>query len=183
VRARVEAAYDAAGLAWLPPLGFENTFALVVRPDAGVRTISDAVGPATGWQAAFGYEFQSRPDGAPLLERVYGLRFAAVRTMDLGLLYRALAEEQVDLAVGNTTDATIDRLGLVVLADDRRAFPPYEAAPVVRRDALARHPTLGPALRTLAGALDAATMRRLNGRVDVERHSPGQVVAAWLAAR
>lgn len=183
VRARVTAAYDAANLVWLPPLGFDNTFALVVRPDAGVDTISAAVPRAAAWQAAFGYEFASRPDGAPLLTRTYGLRFAGVRTMDLGLLYQALGARTVDLVVGSATDAAIDRLGLVVLADDRHAFPPYEAAPVARRAALDRHPALGPALSALAGTLDAATMRRLNAAVDVERRAPAEVVAAWLAAR
>ena len=183
VRRRVAEGYERAGLVWLPPLGFDNTFALVVRPDAGVRTISTAVAPASGWQAAFGYEFASRPDGAPLLGRVYGLRFAGVRTMDLGLLYQALTERQVDLVVGSVTDAAIDRWGLVVLDDDRHAFPPYEAAPVVRHDALERYAHLEPALRSLAGALDAAAMRRLNAAVDVEHRAPAEVVAAWLASR
>ncbi|HWP65424.1 MAG TPA: glycine betaine ABC transporter substrate-binding protein [Candidatus Limnocylindria bacterium] len=183
VRVRVAAAYEAAGLAWMPPLGFDNTFALVVRPGAGVRRISDAVPRAASWQAAYGYEFASRADGAPLLERVYGLRFAGVRTMDLGLLYQALAERQVDLVVGSATDAAIDRWDLVVLEDDRHAFPPYEAAPVVRRDALVRHAGLAGALGALAGTLDAAAMRRLNAAVDIERRSPAEVVTAWLASR
>ena len=183
VRARVAAAYEPAGLVWLPPLGFDNTFALVVRPDAGVRTISAAVAPAVKWNAAYGYEFQSRPDGAPLLSRVYGLRFAGVRTMDLGLLYRALSERQVDLVVGSATDAAIDRWGLVMLEDDRHAFPPYEAAPVVRRAALERHAGLAAALERLGGTLDAAAMRRLNAEVETERRSPAQVVTAWLDSR
>jgi glycine betaine/choline ABC-type transport system substrate-binding protein len=183
VRARVAAAYAAAGLEWLPPLGFDNTFALVVRPDAGVRTISEALPKASGWNAAFGYEFQSRPDGAPLLARVYGLRFGAVHTMDLGLLYRALVDRQADLVVGSATDAAIDRWDLVVLDDDRHAFPPYEAAPVVRREALAAHPGLDAALRGLGGRLDVATMRRLNAAVDVEKKSPAEAVATWLASR
>jgi glycine betaine/choline ABC-type transport system substrate-binding protein len=183
VRARVQAAYEPAGLVWLPALGFDNTFALVVRRDAGVDTISEAVAPAASWHAAYGYEFASRPDGAPLLSRVYGLRFAGVRTMDLGLLYQALAERRVDLVVGSMTDAAIDRWGLVTLDDDRHAFPPYEAAPVVRRDALDRHAGLAGALRPLGGSLDAAAMRRLNAAVDVERRSPAEVVTAWLDSR
>jgi glycine betaine/choline ABC-type transport system substrate-binding protein len=180
---RVRAAYGDAGLEWLPPLGFDNTFALVVRPDAGVTTISAAVPRATDWSAAFGYEFQSRPDGAPLLERVYGMRFRAVHTMDLGLLYRALVLGRVDLAAGSATDAAIDRLRLIVLDDDRNAFPPYEAAPVVRRDALARDPRIRPALESLAGMLDAAAMRRLNAAVDPDGRSPAEVITAWRAER
>jgi len=181
VLARVREAYAAAGLVWTAPLGFNNTFALVVRPDAGVGTISAAVAPARRWTAAFGYEFQQRPDGYPALARVYGLEFGQVRTMDLGLLYRALAERQADLAVGSATDGLIDRLGLVVLADDRRAFPPYEAAPVVRQAALDRFPPLGPALDGLGGRLTVATMRRLNQAVDGDRRAPAEVVQELFA--
>jgi glycine betaine/choline ABC-type transport system substrate-binding protein len=100
--------------------------------------------------------------------------------MDLGLLYTALADRQADLVVGNATDGLIDALGLEVLADDRRAFPPYEAVPVARADMLARHPAAERALRALGGRLDAGAMRRLNHAVDGERSSPAAVVASWL---
>ena len=181
VLARVRAAYAPAGLVWLAPLGFDNTFALVVRPDAGVRTISAAVGPARGWTAAFGYEFQQRPDGFPALERVYDLRFRDVRTMDLGLLYRALADRQVDLGVGSATDGLIDALGFVILADDRHAFPPYEAVPVARQATLDRFPDLRGALDRLGGTISAATMRKLNQAVDGEHRAPAEVVRQFLA--
>jgi glycine betaine/choline ABC-type transport system substrate-binding protein len=183
VRARVAAGYAPAGLEWLPPLGFDNTFALVVRPDAGVTTISEAVAPARAWQAAFGYEFGTRPDGLPALTRVYGLAFAGVRTMDLGLVYRALVARDVDLAVGSATDGLIDALGLRVLSDDRHAFPPYEAAPVVRAATLARHAGLRSTLAALGGTIDAAAMRRLNRAVDEEHRDVGAVIRAWRAGR
>ncbi len=181
VLARVREAYAAAGLVWMTPLGFDNTFALVVRPDAGVGTISAAVLPARSWTAGFGYEFQQRADGFPALERVYGLAFRDVRTMDLGLLYRALAERQVDLAAGSATDGLIDALGFVVLRDDRRAFPPYEAVPVVRQAALDRFPPLRGALEGLGGRLSVATMRRLNQAVDVDHEAPAAVVRDLFA--
>lgn len=180
VLARVREVYADAGLVWMAPLGFDNTFALVVRPDAGVSTISAAVAPARGWRAAVGYEFQQRADGLPALERIYGLAFTDVRTMDLGLLYRALADRQADLVVGSATDAPIAAQGLVVLADDRHAFAPYEAAPVVRRAALERHPGLGAALERLAGRIDADTMRRMNLAVDHDRRPPAEVAAKLL---
>lgn len=176
---RVRAAYDADDLAWLDPLGFDNTFALVTRADMGATSISQAVPLAGTWRAAFGYEFEQRADGYPALQRIYGLRFAEVRTMDLGLLYRALVDEQVDLVVGNATDGLIDAFGLSVLTDDRAAFPPYEAVPVIRKAVLERHPQVGPALRRLAGTLDAATMRSLNHHVDGARTSPAEVVRRW----
>lgn len=180
VLARVRDGYAAAGLEWTAPLGFDNTFALVVRPDVAATTISEAVVPARGWTAGFGYEFQSRTDGYPRLQSAYGLAFGTVRTMDLGLLYRALLDGQVALVVGSATDGLIAAHDLRILADDRRAFPPYEAVPVVRRDALARYPALGPALAALGGRIDAATMRRMNLAVDGARRSPADVASAWI---
>lgn len=181
VYARVAAAYRPAGLEWLPPLGFDNTFAMVVRPDEPARTLSDAVAGASAWRAGFGYEFQTRPDGYPALKRVYGLGFKEIRTMDLGLLYRALADRQVDVAAGSATDGLITSMGLRVLADDRHAFPPYEAAPIVRSDALARHPGLRDALAKLGGTISADAMRRMNDAVDGKHEDAASVVREWRA--
>jgi osmoprotectant transport system substrate-binding protein len=180
VLTQVREAYGAAGLVWTAPLGFDNTFALVIRGDdasqTGVRTISDAVRVASGWRAGFGYEFKERVDGYPGLARTYGLAFKEVRIMDLGLLYRALVDRQVDVVAGNATDGQIERLKLVVLEDDRKYFPPYEAAPVVRRAVLEKYPALAAAFDGLAGTLTAETMRRLNLAVDGEHKSPADVV-------
>jgi osmoprotectant transport system substrate-binding protein len=179
--AKVRAAYEPAGLAWTAPLGFDNTFALVVRGDEAQRTLSEAVERAKTWRAAFGYEFQQRADGYPALKRVYGLAFADIRTMDLGLLYHALTERQADVVVGSATDAAISRFDLRVLEDDRHAFPPYEAVPVVRRDAMEKFPALAAALDKLGGTIDVATMRRMNEAVDVEHRSPADVAREFLA--
>lgn len=180
---RVAAAYRDAGIEWLPALGFDDTFAMVVRGDAAPTTLSEAVGPARGWRAGFGYEFQTRPDGYPALQRVYGLTFAEVRTMDLGLLYRALADRQVDVAAGNATDGLIAAMGLRILADDRHAFPPYEAAPVARTETLAHHPALRDALAALGGTLGADAMRRMNQAVDGDHRDVATVVREWRARR
>lgn len=179
---RVAAAYDAVDLEWLPPLGFDNTFAMVVRGDEPARTLSDAIAAAPGWRAGFGYEFQTRPDGYPSLQRVYGLGFKEIRTMDLGLLYRALGDRQVDVAAGSMTDGQIQAMGLRVLADDRHAFPPYEAAPVVRGAALARHPALAVALAKLGGTISADAMRRMNQAVDGAHRDAATVVREWRQA-
>jgi len=181
ILAKVRAAYAPAGLVWTSPLGFDNTFALVVRGDAAATTISEAVATAKSWRAAFGYEFQQRADGYPALARVYGLAFGDIRTMDLGLLYRALLDRQADVVVGSATDAAIARFSLRVLNDDRHAFPPYEAVPVVRRAALDQHPGLEAALEALGGRLDLAAMRRLNEAVDGAGRSPADVVREFLA--
>jgi osmoprotectant transport system permease protein len=183
---RVQAAYqDRFAAEWLPPLGFNNTFAILVRGDEarrlGLRTVSDGAAQAPQWKAAFGQDFISREDGYPGFARVYGLRFAEPpREMDLSLTYRALASRQVDLIAGNSTDGLIDKLDLFQLEDDRRYFPPYQAAPVLRSDTAKRHPEVAAALRELAGAITDQEMRRLNHAVDGERQDPKQVAREFL---
>ncbi len=173
---------------WLKPLGFENTFALVVRGEEArrlkLRTISDLARQAPHWRAGFGYEFMERADGFPGLARTYGLRFAEPpRIMDLGLLYRALRERQVDVVAGNSTDGLIAALDLAVLEDDRHYFPPYDAVPLVRAEILRRHPEVRAALEQLGGCLSAEEMRRLNYAVDGEHRDPREVIREFLRAK
>src|SRR6266446_3239876 len=148
-----------------PPLGFNDTFAIEIRGEdarrLGLKTISQSARFTPQWRPGFGYEFMERPDGYKGLIATYGLRFAAPpRIMDLGLLTRALKEKQVDMAAGNATDGLIPALDLFVLDDDRHYFPPYEAVPVIRKDALLRHPQIGVALRELAGQISDDDMRQ-----------------------
>jgi osmoprotectant transport system substrate-binding protein len=175
-----------------PGLGFEDTFAMVVRGDdarrLGLKTISDAVkispDPERGWRLGVGYEFQSRPDGLQGLEAAYGLKFAGdPRTMDLGLLYRALASGQVDMVAGNSTDGPIRALGFVVLADDLHYFPPYEAVPLVREDSLKRHPGIQVAVDRLAGKVSADEVRGMNDAVDGQHRDVGEVVREFRKSK
>jgi osmoprotectant transport system permease protein len=183
---RVRRRYADGGVTLLPPLGFENTFAILVRGDdarrLGLKTIEDAVAPARGWQAGFGYEFLQRADGYPGLADKYGLRFAAPpRAMDLSLIYRALAERQVDLIAGDATSGLIAAYDLFMLADNRRYFPPYDAVPVARAAALLEEPRVRQALESLAGRISLADMRRMNQAVDAGREEPAAVARAFLA--
>lgn len=186
VYARVKSGYaQRFDLAVGPPLGFDDTFAIVIRgQDArrlGLKTISQAAAYTPQWRAGFGYEFMERPDGYKGLAATYGLRFAAPpRIMDLGLLTRALKDRQVDLIAGNNTDGLIPALDLAVLEDDRHYLPPYQAVPVIRQDTLRRHPEVGRALDALAGTISDDDMRRLNYAVDGEHHDAGQVVREFL---
>jgi osmoprotectant transport system substrate-binding protein len=164
-----------------PPLGFEDTFAMVVRGEdarrLGLKTIDDAVTHAGQMKLGVGYEFEERPDGLRGLEAAYGLRFAgAPRVMDLGLLYRALEAHQVDIVAGNSTDGPIRALGLVVLEDDRHYFPPYQAVPLVREDSIRRHPEIQTALDRLAGKVTAAEVQSMNDVVDAQHRDVGDVV-------
>ncbi|RMG53459.1 MAG: ABC transporter substrate-binding protein [Acidobacteria bacterium] len=175
-------------LVWMEPLGFNNTFAIIIRGEDARRlhitTISQAATYAPRWRAGFGYEFMERKDGYPGLAKTYGLTFAEPpREMDLGLMYRALRDGRVDLVAGNSTDGLIAHLDLVVLEDDKHYFPPYEAAPVVRRDTLMRYPALGAALRRLGGFISEEEMRRLNYQVDGEHRDVKQVVRDFLEAK
>ncbi|MGH7566587.1 MAG: glycine betaine ABC transporter substrate-binding protein [Gemmatimonadota bacterium] len=174
-------------LAWGPPLGFDNTFALVVGKAVAdslrLTTISDLARVGSDMTAGFGPEFMARQDGYPGLSQAYGFEFGEVRQMELGLMYRALEEGQIDVAVANSTDGQIAGLGLVVLRDDRQYFPPYQAAPVVRRETLERRPALWEALLGLEGALDDEAMRELNYRVAVEGQDAAAVVRSWRESR
>jgi len=172
--------YADAGITLLDPLGFENTFAMLVRGDMatrlGLRTLSDAAAHAPSWRAGFGYEFLQRDDGFPGLARAYGLRFAAPPTaMDLSLIYRALAQGQVDLVAGDATSGLIDAYDLVMLEDDRHYFPPYDAAVVARSTTLLAHPEVRAALASLSGQITVAEMRRMNRAVDAEHRDPTEV--------
>ena len=187
VREKVAAEYARRwNLVWSPPLGFENTFALVMRGDdahrLGVTRISDlAARPEL--RPGFGYEFVERADGYPGLAAAYGLAFRArPREMDLGLLYAALEQNQVDVVAGNSTDGLIAAMRLAVLEDDRRYFPPYEAGYVVRRS-VSENPRVRRALDGLANVISVATMRELNAAVDRDRKSPKEVARAFLASR
>jgi glycine betaine/choline ABC-type transport system substrate-binding protein len=170
-----------------PPLGFENTFAILVRgADAkklNLKTISDAAPHTPQWRAGFGQDFMSRADGYPGFSKAYGLKFTAVREMDLSLTYIALSSQQVDLIAGNSTEGRIATLDLFQLADDRHYFPPYEAVYLVRQDSLARVPALREVLAKLANAISTDEMRRLNYEIDGKKRDAKEVVKEWLGSR
>jgi glycine betaine/choline ABC-type transport system substrate-binding protein len=168
-------------LEWLAPLGFSNSFAILVREqDArrlGLRTISDLARHAPRLRAAFGYEFLERSDGLPGLSKAYGLRFSAPPgVMDLALTYHALADKKVDVIAGDATNGLIDALRLVILVDDKHFFPAYDAAPLVSRRLADRAPKFREALLALAGKVTQEEMRRMNYEVDGRRRAPPTVV-------
>ncbi len=184
----VEADYARTGRTLLAPLGFNNTFAILVRAsDAsrlGLKTIDDLVRVEDSFQPGFGYEFLERPDGYNGLVKAYALSFRhSPRVMDLALMYRALAEGQVDVVAGDATNGLIDALNLTVLADDRHYFPPYDAVPVVATRSLLKTPAIGTAIRQLSGRVSDATMRRLNYEVDVQHRDIAEVAREFLGGR
>ncbi len=171
-----------------PALGFNDTFAMEIRGEEarrlGIKTLSQAAQYAPQWRAGFGYEFMERPDGFQGLVNTYGLRFAEKpRIMDLGLLARALQDHQIDFAGGNATDGLIPAMNLFVLEDDRRYFPPYEAVPVIREQALQQHPEVGSALAELGGKISDAEMQQMNYAVDGQHKDVQEVVREFLRSK
>ncbi|GAX36390.1 glycine betaine ABC transporter substrate-binding protein [Nodularia sp. NIES-3585] len=174
VHQKVKQAYaEQFKLEVMPSLGFENTFAMIIRGEDAkrynIQTLSEATKYTPQWRGGFGYEFLEREDGFPGLAKTYGMSFARPpQIMDLGLIYRALIQKQVDMVAGNSTDGQIARLGLVVLDDDKQYFPPYEAAPIVRKETLEKYPQLKAAINQLSGKITADEMRQLNNLVEGE---------------
>lgn len=183
---RARELYARGGLTLLRPLGFNNTFTILVRSDDaqtfGLNGISDLRSVAERWRPGFGYEFLQRDDGYAGLIRTYGLRFGSQpRAMDLSLIYRALADRQVDVIAGDATSAMIPAMHLTPLADDRHYFPPYDAVPVVRTSVLLRDPAISRAMERLAGRISERDMRDLNAAVDIDHRNVRDVVARFLA--
>ena len=188
VLAKVKAEYlSRFKIHWLDPLGFNNTFAMVIRGEDArkyqIETLSDAATHANGWTLGVGYEFQQRPDGLAGLLRTYKLPLKrSPRTMDLGLLYRALEQKQVNMVAASATDGLLSVLDVKVLKDDKRYFPPYQASLAVRADALAKHPPLKRALEQLSGLFSNEIMRTLNYQVDGKHRPVSEVAMTFLRA-
>jgi osmoprotectant transport system permease protein len=172
------------GLAASIPLGFSNSYALGMRGAEagrlGVRTVSD-LRKHPGLRFGLSHEFLGRRDGWPGLRAAYGLP-QKPRGLDHGLAYEALAAGEVDIVDLYTTDAKIERFGIAVLADDRHFFPPYDAVLLYRTDAPERFPRAFADLKKLEGRIDAATMRRLNARAEIDKLPFAQVAAEFLGA-
>lgn len=166
-------------LVWLDPLGIDNGFAMVVRSLQGIKTLSEAA--KTSWALGVGYEFEQRADGLAALRSTYGLQLkGSPKTMDLGLLYKAIEQGQVDMIAASATDGMLAKMDLTVLEDDKHAFPPYEVSLVAREQLLNERPEVRAALAELSGKFTNAKMRELNYQVDVEHRAVGEVADGFL---
>lgn len=169
---------------WLEPFGFDNTYAIAMREELAERLqierVSDLVAHAPNLRAGFSVEFGSREDGYPGLAVAYGLDFGSVKMIEHGLAYAAIQSDSIDVMDAYSTDSKLLRYDMRVLEDDREFFPPYHAAPLVRREALDAHPEIETALTKLAFRVTDAEIQRLNYSIDVERRSARDVVRSWL---
>jgi osmoprotectant transport system permease protein len=169
----------------IQPLGFNNTFAMIIRGEDAqrwqIKTLSEAAKYTPQWQAGFGYEFLERDDGYPGLAKTYGLKFANLKQMEIGLMYQALKEKKVDFIAANSTDGLIPALNLLILDDDKQYFPPYQAVPVFNQATLRKYPELGVAINQLAGLISTAEMQKMNYQVDNQSRPVEQVVEEFLS--
>jgi osmoprotectant transport system permease protein len=171
----------------MQPLGFNNTFAMIIRGEDAkrlqIKTLTEAAKYTPQMQAGFGYEFLERQDGYPGLAKTYGLKFASIKQMELGLMYKALKEKQVDFIAAATTDGLIPVLNLVILEDDKKYFPPYEAVPIFNQATLQKYPELGTAINQLSGLISSEEMQKMNYQVDNQSRPVEQVVRDWIKAK
>jgi glycine betaine/choline ABC-type transport system substrate-binding protein len=169
----------------MPPLGFNNSFAVIMRGEdsrrSSVRTLSELAEFAPHLRLGVGYEFLERQDGFAGLAKTYNLKFLEPPSvMDLGLLYRALQAKRVDVIVGSNTDGLIPVLDLVVLDDDRHYFPPYDAVPIVRRTSLNEYPAISKAIGRLSGRISAEQVRAMNYAADGEKRDVTAIAKEFL---
>jgi osmoprotectant transport system permease protein len=168
----------------MPPLGFENNFAFIVRSEDAkrlqIKTLSEAAQHTPQMRGGFGYEFLERKDGYPAMAKIYGLKFAKIQQMEFGLIYQALKEKQVDLIAANSTDGLISVLNLVILEDDKQYFPPYQAVPVFNQAILKKYPELQTVINQLTGLISTKDIQAMNYQVDSQSRPVAQVVHDWL---
>ncbi|WP_413174459.1 glycine betaine ABC transporter substrate-binding protein [Anabaena azotica] len=178
---------DKYKLTVMPSLGFENTFAMIIRGEDAkklqIKTLSEVAKYTPKMQAGFGYEFLERADGFPGLSKTYGLNFANIKQMELGLMYQALKEKQVDFIAANSTDGLIPVLNLVILEDDKKYFPPYQAVPIFNQEILQKYPELTDTINQLAGKISTTEIQKMNYQVDNQSQPVEKVVRDWLKSQ
>lgn len=182
-----QAYQDKYKLTLMQPLGFENTYAMIVRSEDAkkwqIKTLSELGKYSPQMQAGFGYEFLERADGFPGLSKTYGLKFASIKQMELGVMYQALKEKQVDFIATNSTDGLIQVLDLVMLQDDKKYFPPYQAVPVFNQEILEKYPELVTTINQLGGKISTSEIQKMNYQVDNQSQPVEDVVREWLKSQ
>lgn len=182
-----QAYQDKYKLTLMQPLGFENTYAMIVRSEDAkkwqIKTLSELGKYSPQMQAGFGYEFLERADGFPGLSKTYGLKFASIKQMELGVMYQALKEKQVDFIATNSTDGLIQVLDLVMLQDDKKYLPPYQAVPVFNQEILEKYPELVTTINQLGGKISTSEIQKMNYQVDNQSQPVEDVVREWLKSQ
>ncbi|MCF6136205.1 glycine betaine ABC transporter substrate-binding protein [Pseudalkalibacillus berkeleyi] len=172
------------GIVWLPPLGFENNYALAMTEetykDLGVKTTSELAAKSDGLIIGAPPEFYERPDGMDPFVKKYDLSFKKEESLDPNLMYRAVKDGEVDVITAFTTDGRIPRFNLKTVEDDKNFFPPYYAAPIIRQEALDKFPDVEKVMKELEGKISSEDMAKMNAKVDIDNEDPKQVAIDFL---
>ena len=165
------------GVRWLPPLGFQNGYAIAVRRETAdkhqLRTLSDLAASPARLIGGFTSDFIGRGDGWPGLRESYGITLSDVRPLAPAVKYAAVASRAVDVIDGYATDGLLAKYDLVTLEDDRHFFPPYDAAALVSAKLVADDPAAVVVLTEISGRLSESRMREWNRRIEID----GQPIA------
>ncbi|MEW6502673.1 MAG: glycine betaine ABC transporter substrate-binding protein [Chloroflexota bacterium] len=172
-------------LVWLDPAPMNNTQAVAMKrsraQELRIETVSDLVAQASNLVMVGPPEFQEREDGLPGMRQVYGdFNFKEYKSVDPGLRYQAINEGQADVTVAFATDGEIAAFDLVILRDDKGLWPPYQVAPVIRKDVLDENPNIAEILNGLAPLLTDEVMQRLNYEVSGKQREPADVAREFL---
>ncbi|TCZ80161.1 osmoprotectant ABC transporter substrate-binding protein [Paenibacillus albiflavus] len=175
------------GFTWFDPFGFENTYAFTVRKDLvdqyNLKTVSDLKEHAGSMRLGVDTTWLEREvDGYRAFSKLYEVSFKETFPMEISLVYKAVADSKVDVVLAYTTDPGIQEYNLQTLEDDKQFFPPYDASPVIKKEALEQMPELKEIIPLLIGKIDAATMTSLNYEVDVNKRNPNEVAVEFLRA-
>lgn len=172
------------GFTWLEPLGFTNTFTILLREEKmkelNISTFSDLVKHAPNLVLGIDNTFYDRQDGLKGLSEKYGYKFKDIKQMEIPLAFPALAEKKIDVLVAYSTDGRIPALKLAALKDDKNYFPPYYAAPIVTLDFAKKYPDAVQVINKLAGKINDQTMSKLNAKADVEKKAVADVAKEFL---
>jgi len=173
------------GFKWFDPYGFENTYAFTVRKEIAeqqnLKTVSDLKDLAKDMKVGVDTTWLERDnDGYKAFTKFYGFSFGKTFPMEISLVYKAVADKEVDVVLAYTTDPGIKAYNLQTLEDDKQFFPPYDASPVIRKDTLEKYPALNEVIPLLIGKINAETMTGLNYEVDVGKRSPRDVAVEFL---
>lgn len=174
-------------ITWLKPIGFNNTYAMVMRQSEakrlGITTDSQMAAQSGNFVLGSEQAFITRHDALPAMKKLYGTHFKSVKSMQIGLKYAALKDKKVDVIDGYSTDPQIPEFHLIVLKDDKHLFPPYYAVPIIQDSTLKAHPELKGILNKLAGTLTDSGMQHLNYLADVKHETPAQVATGFLKSK
>lgn len=170
---------------WFDSYGFANSYAFTVSGELArkenLKKVSDLEPFASELRLGVDSSWIRRPAvGYDSFIETYGFEFGRVFPMSIGLVYKAVESEEMDVVLAYSTDGRVEAFDLVTLKDDKHLFPPYDSSPVVRNEVLKKHPELRDIIQKLNGTVSTKKMRKMNYKANVELTEPKIVAKEFL---